>query len=150
MSLKHKWQAVIGFCLLITCLCSYNRQLDLQEAFNKVSSIERFEIEEYESDRYGFPESFGEAKVCIHPNSSCRERVIDVLSYLPEKWLAFETSTGGQLDRLYVTPNASNGNLMFVHIGQGAGDTMLILFHSVSQSESKKLIAILKEKAGCE
>lgn len=150
ISLNCKWQTVVGLCCWIACLCSCDGQLTLQEAFNRVSEIDCFEMKEYESDRYGFPENFGKAKVCIHPNSSCREKVIDVLSCLPEKWLAFETSADGQLNRFYVTPDASNGNLLFVHIGQDTGDTMLILFHAVSQSESKKLIAILKENTGCE
>lgn len=123
--LKHRWQAVVVLCCWVACLCSCDGQLTLQEAFHRVSEIDRFEMEKYESDRYGFPESFGEAKVCIYPNSSYREKVIDVLSCLPEKWLAFETSAGGQFDRFYVIPDASNDNLLFVHIGQGTGDTML-------------------------
>lgn len=74
ISLKHRWLAVIGFCLLVACLCSCNRQLDLREAFNKISEIERFGIEEYKSDIYRFPDSFGDATVCVHPNSSCRKK----------------------------------------------------------------------------
>ena len=97
---KYRFQFGIGCCVLL-CLCSCKRPLELREAFDKVSEIDRFEIEEYESDRYGFPESFGEAIVCVHPNSSCREKVISVLSNLPQKSLAFEATIDGQIDRFY-------------------------------------------------
>ena len=61
--LKHRWHAVIGLCFFIACLSSCKSQLDLREAFTKVSEMELFEIEEYNSDIYGFPESFGDAIV---------------------------------------------------------------------------------------
>ncbi len=146
ISLKHKWPAVIGLCILIVCSCSCNSQLDLREAFNKVSEIDRFEMEEYESDRYGFPESFGEAKVCIHPNSSCRGKVLDVLAVLPQEWLELEVTVDGQLERFYITPDTTSDNLLFVHIGKGSGDTVLILFSNANLAEVQNVLDKIKKQ----
>ena len=105
---KYRFQFGIGCCVLL-CLCSCKRPLELREAFDKVSEIDRFEIEEYES--------FGEAIVCVHPNSSCREKVISVLSKLPQKSLAFEATIDGQIDRFYIASTSLTNNLLFMHIG---------------------------------
>lgn len=135
-------------CFLALCLYACNRQLDLREAFDEVSQIDRFEIEEYESDRYGFPESWGDAIMCIHPNSSCREKIINVLSKLPQEWLAFEETTDRQIVRFYMASSSVSDNLMFVHIGQGSGDTMLILFLNADLVEAKRFISYLSKTLG--
>ena len=139
---KYRFQFGIGCCVLL-CLCSCKRPLELREAFDKVSEIDRFEIEEYESDRYGFPESFGEAIVCVHPNSSCRKKIISVLSKLPQKSLAFEATTDGQVARFYIASSSLTDNLLFVHIGQGSGDAVLILFSSADLVEAKRFLSQL-------
>lgn len=145
ISLKHRWQTVTVFCLLIACLCSCNSQLDLREAFNKVSETERFEIEEYKSNIYGFPVSFGDATVCVHPNSFCRKKVLDVLSELPKDWLELEMIADGQIERFYIAPDSKSDNLLFVHIGKGSGDTVLILFSDADIAEVEKLISKINE-----
>ena len=146
--LKHRLQMAMRLCFLALCLCACNRQLDLREAFDEVSQIDRFEIEDYESDRYGFPESLGDAIVCIHPNSSCREKIINVLSKLPQEWLAFEETTDRQIVRFYMASSSLSDNLMFVHIGQGSGDTMLILFLNADLVEAKRFISYLSKTLG--
>lgn len=145
ISLKHRWLAIIGVCLLIACLCSCNRELDLREAFNIVSEIERFEKEEYESDIYGFPESFGDATVCVHPNSSCRKKVLNVLAGLPKEWLEFEVAVDEQLERFYIAPDSTSDNLLFVHIGKGSGDTVLILFSNADLVEVQNVLDKIKK-----
>lgn len=149
ISLKHRWLAIIGGCLFVACLCSCNRQLDLREAFNKVSEIERFEKEEYESDIYGFPESFGDAIVCVHPNSSCRKKVLNVLAGLPKGWLEFEVAVDGQLERFYIAPDSTSDNLLFVHIGKGSGDTVLILFSNADLAEVQNVLDKIKKHYHC-
>ena len=134
----------IVFCSILLCLCSCNHQLNLRETFDKVSEIDRFEIEEYESDRYGFSESFGEATVCVLPTSFCRKKIISVLSNLPQKSLAFEATTDGQVARFYIASSSLTDNLLFVHIGQGSGDIVLILFSNVDLVEAKRLLPQLK------
>ncbi len=141
--LKHRFLLVMGFCSLLFCLCACSRPLDLREAFDKVSAIDRFEMEEYESNRYGFPKSFGEAKVCIHPNSSCRKKVMGILSRIPKERLAFEVTVDEQIDRFYVASDSLNDNLLFAHIGQGSGDVVLILFSNVDLVKVKKLLSQL-------
>ncbi|MDO5760475.1 MAG: hypothetical protein Q4Q06_05570 [Bacteroidota bacterium] len=145
ISLKHRWQTVTGSCLLIACLCSCNSQLDLREAFNKVSEIEHFEIEEYQSDIYGFPVNFGDATVCVHPNSSCCNKVLDVLSEIPKDWLALEMTADDQIERFYVAPDSKSDNLLFVHIGKRSGDTVLILFTDADITEVEKFISKINE-----
>lgn len=138
----------IGFIFPFLCSCS--GRSDLRSAFNTVSCMERFEIVEYDSDRYGFPESLGDAAVCAHPNSLCRDEIMDVLSEIPDGWLAFDIDEGGQTDRFYVAPDTSEDNLLFVHIGQGAGDTVLILFSAVGQIELMTFIEKLKVSQKCD
>lgn len=143
--LQCKYPFVIGLCCMAVCLCSCNRKLSLREIFEKVSEIERFEIEKYDSDRYGLPDSFGDATVYIHPNSSCRKEVLRLLSKLPKEWLAFEAIVNHQVDHFYMMPNSDADNLLFVHIGNGSGDTVLILFSKVNPMESKRFFSKLKE-----
>lgn len=149
ISLKHMYQAVIGLCLLTIYLCSCNDLLDLREAFNKISEIEFFEIEKYKSDIYGFPESFGDASVCVHPNSSCREKVLDVLAGLPKEWLEFEVIVEGQIERFYIAPDSTSDNLLFVHIGKGSGDIVLILFSNANLVEVQKALGKIKKHHQC-
>lgn len=141
--LKHRFLLVIEFCCLLFCLCACSRPLDLREAFDTVSAIDRFEMEEYENDKYGFPESFGDAKVCIHPNSSCRKKVMGILSRIPKERLAFEATVDEQIDRFYVASDSLTNNLLFVHIGQGSGDVVLILFSSADLAEAKRFLSQL-------
>lgn len=143
--LKHRSQVVIELCCLLFCLYACSRPLDFREVFDKVSSIDRFEREEYESNRYGFPESFGEAKVCIHPNSSCRKKVMGILSRIPKERLAFEVTVDEQIDRFYVAPDSKSDNLLFVHIGKRSGDIVLILFSDADIAEVEKLISKINE-----
>lgn len=129
---------------MAACLCSCNRQLDLREAFNKVSEIERFEIEEYKSDIYRFPDSFGDATMCVHPNSSCRKKVLEVLAGLPKEWLEFEVAVDGQLERVYIAPDSTSDNLLFVHIGKGSGDIVLVLFSNANLTEVQNVLDEIK------
>ena len=110
-------------CFLALCLCACNRQLDLREAFDEVSQIDRFEIEG-------------------------REKIINVLSKLPQEWLAFEETTDRQIVRFYMASSSVSDNLMFVHIGQGSGDTMLILFLNADLVEAKRFISYLSKTLG--
>lgn len=139
---KYRFQFGIGCCVLL-CLCSCKRPLELREAFDKVSEIDRFEIEEYESDRYGFPESFGEAIVCVHPNSSCREKVISVLSKLPQKSPAFEAIYRWTNDPfLYCIHSLTNNSCLCTSVKE-VGDAVLILFSSADLVEAKRFLSQL-------
>lgn len=120
--------------------------MNLREAFDKVLVIDKFEIEEYSSKRYGFPESFGNATVCIHPNSSCREEVLSILSKIPAEWLEFEVIRDKQIDRYYMSSNAETDNLLFIHIGSSSGDTVLNLFSKVNHTEAKSFFSKLKKE----
>ena len=75
---------------------------------------------------------------------------MDVLSEIPDGWLAFDIDEGGQTDRFYVAPDISEDNLLIVHIGQGVGDTVLILFSAVGQIELMTFIEELKVSQKCD
>ena len=84
--------------------------------------------------------------MCTHPNSSCRKKVLDVLARLPKEWLVLEVAVDGQLDRFYISSNTTSDNLLFVHIGKGSGDTVLILFSNANLSEVQNVLDKIKEQ----
>ncbi|MBE6318686.1 MAG: hypothetical protein E7081_06905 [Bacteroidales bacterium] len=106
--------------------------------------MERFEI--VERPVGGFPESFGTVTTCAHPNSSLREDIIELLSNLPEEWLAFEISDERLIYRIYISPNDSVDNVLVVLVGQGGGDTMMSLFSATDMQGVKQFVSQLNEE----
>ncbi len=128
-------------CILPMLFTACDTKMTLRQVFDEVSKIERFETEEYTENLFGFPTCFGDGIMCIHPNSSCKKKVINLLNQLPKEWLACEIKDGErQFDRFYITQDDSNKDLLFVHVGDGTGDTLLILFSNI---EKKKVMHYL-------
>ncbi len=132
-------------CILLNLFIACENHITISEVFDEVSKIERFEIREYSQNRYGFPEYFGNGIVCAHPNSSCKGEVIDLLNRLPKEWMACEIKDGErQFDRFYITPDYSNNDLLFVHVGHRTGNTILILFSNIDKTKVMYYLSKLK------
>ncbi len=134
---------IFYFGILFFCVACRN-SMSLNEVFNKTLQMERFEI--VERPVGGFPESFGTVTTCAHPNSSLREDIIELLSNLPEEWLAFEISDERLIYRIYISPNDSVDNVLVVLVGQGGGDTMMSLFSATDMQGVKQFVSQLNEE----
>lgn len=103
-----------------------DRELTLDELFEKVSHIDRFEIVEFNGSEWGFPDNIGKGVLTIHPNAQPREEIISLLNQLPQECLVYDnTDEEGRFDRFF---KEGDSTLLFVHVGHGSGDTAVIIF----------------------
>ena len=116
---------IIAIACALTAFTS-NKDLTLDEVFGKVSKIERFEVLDFPGGDMGFPDNLGKGTMAIHPIASSREEIISLLNRLPDELLVYDnTDEKGRFDRIFVENGTSR---MFVHVGSGTGDTVVILF----------------------
>lgn len=120
----------ILFCVIaIVCALpafTTNKELTLDDVFGKVSKIERVEVLNFPGGDMGFPDNIGKGIMAIHPNASPREEIISLLNQLPSETLVYDnTDEKGRFDRIFVENGTS---MMYVHVGSGTGDTVVILF----------------------
>lgn len=131
--------------LLLLCLAC-NHRLTLREAFDKVASMERFEVTSSADCHYRFPGRIGEGTMCVHPNSSLREDIFDVLSALPDEWLVCELKQGPRtVIRYYIEPGAPYDNVLCVLVGEGSADTLVGIFSKENIDEVKRNLAEVKK-----
>lgn len=117
--------------------------LSVEDVFNKVAQIERFETLPINDRVFGFPENLGTGTMAVHPNASPRAEIIELLNRLPKETLVYdETDERGQFDRLFF----ENGStLLYVHVSTSTGDTILIIFRDCNESVVSSFIEELNE-----
>ena len=62
-----------------------DRNLTLDELFDKVSHIARFEVMDFNGGDIGFPDNLGKGVLAIHPNAEPREDIVALLNQLPRE-----------------------------------------------------------------
>ena len=53
-----------------------DKNLTLDELFDKVSHIDRFEVMDFNGGNMGFPDNLGKGVLAIHPNAEPREEIV--------------------------------------------------------------------------
>lgn len=129
---------VVTGCIVLITL-AMNRELGVEDVFNRISKIERFESMSFEDGIMGFPKGLGVARMTIHPNASPRTEVLKLLERLPKESLVYDhTDEEGRFDRIYL----ENGTTMFyVHVGHRTGDTIAILFKNCDKEKLALFLA---------
>lgn len=108
-------------------LCSQNDTLNVDEVFKLTSLMNGFQEVEYIEDDIEFPKEIGTPKMIIHGNAEPREQVLSLLHKLPKGSLVYDsTDERGKFDRIFL--DRKTYELLYVHIGLGGNDTVLILF----------------------
>ncbi len=103
-----------------------DRNLTLDELFDKVSHIDRFEVMDFNGGDMGFPDNLGKGVLAIHPNAEPREEIVALLNQIPRESLVYDnTDEEGRFDRFF---KEDDSTLLYVHVGHGSGDTAVILF----------------------
>lgn len=123
----------------------YSQTLSVAEIFEAVSKIDGFQEMDYIEDDIKFPKEIGTPRMIIHGNAEPREQVINLLKKLPESSLVYDsTDERGKFDRIFL--NKTNYDLLYVHIGHGGNDSVLILFRNGSEEAITKFITKLNTR----
>lgn len=123
-------------CVLccITLTHAQNRLLTIDEVFNMASHMNGFQEMEYVEDDIKFPENIGTPKMIIHGNAEPRNAVLALLSQLPEGSLVYDnTDERGKFDRMFF--DKKTNYLLYVHMGFGSNDSVLIIFRDGSKED---------------
>lgn len=100
--------------------------LTVDEVFDSASKIEGFRPMEYMDD-FGFPKEVGIPSMICHGNAEPRDAVLALLAQLPEGTMVYDyTDDRGKFDRMFL--DKDTWHLLYVHIGLGGNDSVLILF----------------------
>lgn len=117
---------IVSF-LAFTAMNMYAQNLTVVDVFDAVSKIDGFQEMDYVEDDIKFPAEIGNPKMIIHGNAEPREQVLLLLKKLPEGSLVYDsTDDRGKFDRIFI--NKITYDLLYVHIGFGGNDSVLILF----------------------
>lgn len=117
---------ILSFLVLAT-INIYSQNLTVVDVFEAVSKIEGFQEMDYVEDDIKFSCEIGNPKMIIHGNAEPREQVLRLLKKLPESSLVYDsTDERGKFDRIFL--DKSKYILLYVHIGFGGNDSVLILF----------------------
>lgn len=135
---------LILLTVLVVAAFAKTSALSVEDVFNKVAQIERFEMLPVNDGVFGFPENIGNGTMAVHPNASPREEIIGLLNKLPKETLVYdETDERGRFDRIYF----ENGTtLLYVHVSISTGDTVLIIFRDCNESVVVSFIEELNEQ----
>lgn len=121
------------------------QNLTVVDVFDAVSKIDGFQEMDYVEDDIKFPAEIGNPKMIIHGNAEPREQVLRLLKKLPESSLVYDcTDERGKFDRIFI--NKITYDLLYVHIGFGGNDSVLILFSDGIREEIDKYLIKLNDK----
>lgn len=131
--------------LLAALSNAYSQNLTVADVFDAASKIDGFQDMEYVEDDIKFPSNIGTPKMIIHGNAQPREQVLRLLKKLPEESLVYDsTDEHGKFDRIFL--DKTNYNLLYVHIGFGGNDSVLILFSNGEQYNIQQFIKKINEE----
>jgi len=108
-------------------LSGASQNMTVEEVFEAVSEMDGFQGVDYKGEYGQFPNEIGTLKMIIHANARPREAVLELLGKLPEGALVYDyTDERGKFDRFFL--DKSTYSLLYVHIGLGGNDSVVILF----------------------
>lgn len=111
----------------IGLLSAQNNLLTVDEVFCLTSRMNGFQEMKYVEDGIKFPSAIGMPTMIIHGNSDPKAAIIDLLNRLPKTSLVYDnTDERGRFDRMFLDERTNH--LLYVHVGLGGNDTVLILF----------------------
>lgn len=107
--------------------------MTVEQVFNEASHIDGFQKVEYTPDDIKFPKEIGTPEMIIHGNAEPRNAVLALLSKLPNGSLVYDnTDERGKFDRMFL--DKGTNYLLYVHMGFGGNDSVLIIFKGGSKS----------------
>lgn len=131
----------IFMMLMILTLASYgqNGSMTVEQVFNEAYRINGFQKVEYTPDDIKFPNAIGTPEMIIHGNAEPRNAVLALLSKLPTGSLVYDnTDERGKFDRMFL--DKKTNYLLYVHMGFGGNDSVLIIFRGGSKRAIEKFL----------
>ncbi len=108
--------------------------MTVEQVFNEASHIDGFQKVEYTPDDIKFPKEIGTPEMIIHGNAEPRSAVLALLSKLPDGSLIYDnTDERGRFDRMFL--DKKTNYLLYVHMGFGGNDSVLIIFRGGSKED---------------
>ena len=138
---KKYMKKFIILLLLILAMrnSAFSQTFTVVDVFDSVSKIDGFQEMEYVEDDMKFPSNIGTPNMIIHGNAEPREQVLRLLNKLPKGSLVYDsTDERGKFDRIFL--DKSTCDLLFVHIGLGGNDSVLILFRGGMRKDIDKFL----------
>lgn len=140
---------ILLLCILMACVLSSAAEecpLAVEEVFERASRIDGFQSVEYMEDYdIRFPSGMGTPQMIIHWNAEPREAVLSLLGRLPEGLLVYDyTDERGRFDRVFL--DRENYDVLYVHLGFGGNDSVLILFRDGDRSVVDSFIRLMTEE----
>ncbi|MCM1521985.1 MAG: hypothetical protein NC039_04965 [Muribaculaceae bacterium] len=127
--------------LVAFTIASYGQtgSMTIEQVFNEASNIEGFQKLGYIEDDIKFPKEIGTPEMIAHGNAEPRDAVLALLSKLPTGSLVYDdTDERGKFDRIFL--DKQTYNLLYVHIGRGGNDSVLVLFRGGSKDAIEKFL----------
>lgn len=119
---------IILILMMTLSSSAYSQTLSVADVFKAVSNIDGFQEMDYVEDDIKFPKEIGTPRIIIHGNAEPRDQVLKLLKKLPKGSMIYDnTDERGKFDRIFL--NKTTYDLLYVHIGLGGNDSVLILFH---------------------
>lgn len=131
----------LTLCLIhgIGFLCSQNNILNVDEVFELITRMNGFQEVVYIEDDIKFPSNIGFPTMIIHGNADPREAIIDLINRLPKSSLVYDrTNEQGKFDRMFL--DEKTNHLLYVHVGLGGNDTVLIIFRGGKEKDIQNFI----------
>lgn len=108
--------------------------MTVEQVFNEASRIDGFQKVEYTPDDIKFPKEIGTPEMIIHGNAEPRNAVLALLAKLPTGSLVYDnTDERGKFDRMFLDKHTNY--LLYVHMGFGGNDSVLIIFRGGSKED---------------
>lgn len=119
---------------IITMSFGQSGSMTVEQVFNEASRIDGFQKVEYTPDDIKFPKEIGTPEMIIHGNAEPRNAVLALLSKLPTGSLVYDnTDERGKFDRMFL--DKKTNYLLYVHMGFGGNDSVLIIFRGGSKED---------------
>jgi len=135
---KQEMARIISTLLMLVVLSiatyGQNGSMTVEQVFNEVSHIEGFQKVDYSPDDIKFPKEIGTPEMIIHGNADPRNAVLSLLSNLPTGSLVHDnTDERGKFGRMFL--DQKTNYLLYVHMGFGGNDSVLIIFRGGSKKD---------------
>jgi len=139
---------IIFTILMVFCttfLFAQVKNATFAQVFDQTAALKGSCIVPQKEIKEFIPINSGRSKGVIFPNSDHRDKVLEILSHLPESslysWLGSEDE---HIYRCYITNENGQYNMLYTIIGFDSADLLLILFEGGDIQEYKKYADTLR------
>lgn len=115
--------------MMLASLRAFCGQPVIETAWNDISRLPGFTTEQADASMFNFPESFGEGRLAVHPNSSQRPALTRILDAISDDYLLGQLADESFDERLYLEEMDEDDTycILYTICGNGGADTIAFL-----------------------